>query len=85
MTLRSLPYSICSIYHKFLHPEEESRADCLQLSRDDRQHRYVNTIKLIEAAPCATLAQTTEYFAKCQIVHALSAVSHHAQQTHGFG
>lgn len=40
---------------------DECILDCLDLSRDNRQDRYVYSVELIKAAPGSTLAQTREY------------------------
>lgn len=38
--------------------QDQGILDCLQLCRDDRQYRDINTVELIKATPGSTLTQT---------------------------
>ena len=44
-----------------LEVQDESVADCLDLGGDDRQHRGIDAVELIKAAPGTTLGQARQY------------------------
>ena len=45
---------------EFLKVHEQSVSDGDDLRGDGRQHRHINTVKLVKAPPCAALTQPGE-------------------------
>lgn len=72
-------------YQESLHFGDERLLDGLELRRDDRQNGRVDSIELVETSPGATLTQAVQVLADRLVVHALTAIGHHTQQTHRFG
>jgi hypothetical protein len=74
-----------TLEHEALHLGNQRLLNRLQLRRNNREHRRINAIKLVEAAPRPTLTQPIQILANRLVVHALTTVRHHAQQAHSLG
>lgn len=71
-------------YREPLELHEQRAADALQLRGDDGEHRDVDAVELVEAAPRAALAQPRQDLPHGAEVHPLTAVGHDAKKTKCF-